>query len=110
MRQIHRPLELTRLRSAPWIISGILSLAVLTWVAPANAQKTYTLSVSRHRDVPALTAQEIVQILAKASQMLQKDARHNSDNDVACSGVRIQRTSARLRIAGYTSRRRRGPY
>jgi hypothetical protein len=85
MRQIHRPQELTALHRALWIASGIISLAVLICVTPANAQKTYTLSVSRHRDVPALSAQEIAQILAKASQMLKKDTRHDSENDVACN-------------------------
>ena len=37
------------------IIAGVLSVAALMWVEPASAQKTYSLSVSRHRALPALS-------------------------------------------------------
>jgi hypothetical protein len=67
------------------IIAGILSVAVLMWVEAASAQKTYSLSVSRHRAVPALSEGEIKAILAGASKMLQKNSRHNDDDDVACN-------------------------
>ncbi len=67
------------------IIAGILSVAVLMWVEAASAQKTYSLSVSRHRAVPALSEGEIKAILAGASKMLQKNSGHNDDDDVACN-------------------------
>jgi hypothetical protein len=67
------------------IIAGILFLAVLTWVEPASAQKVYSLSVSRHRAVPALTAGEVNVILAAASKMLQKNSTHNTDDDITCN-------------------------
>lgn len=67
------------------IIVGILAIAVLMRLEPASAQKTYSLSVSRHRDVPALSEKEVTQILARASKMLQKNFRHNTDDDVACN-------------------------
>jgi hypothetical protein len=67
------------------IILAILSLAVLMWVETASAQKTYSLSVSRHRDVPALSEEKVRAILAAASRMLKKNSRHNDDDDVACN-------------------------
>lgn len=74
------------------IITGILLLTVLMWVETASAQnetasaqKVYSLSVSRHRAVPALTAREVNVILAAASKMLQKDSTHHSDDDTACN-------------------------
>jgi hypothetical protein len=67
------------------IITSILSLAVLMWVEAATAQKTYSLSVSRHRAVPALSEGEVKRILADASKMLQKNSRHNHDDDIACN-------------------------
>jgi hypothetical protein len=42
------------------------------WVEAASAQKTYSLSVSRHRPVPALSEGEVKGILADASKLLQK--------------------------------------
>src|SRR6266446_8993507 len=60
------------------IIAGILSLAVLMWVEAASAQKTYSLSVSGHSAVPALSDGEVEAILADASKMLQKNS------DFAC--------------------------
>lgn len=85
MWQLRRQQDVTPSQRAPGINFLIFSLAVLMWSTPASAQKTFTLSVSRHRDVPALSTQEVTQILAKASRMLQKDSRHNSDQDVACN-------------------------
>jgi hypothetical protein len=68
------------------IIAGVLSLAVLMWVEAATAQKsTYLLSVSRHRDAPPLSDGEVKRILADASRMLQKNPRHNDDDDVVCN-------------------------
>ena len=67
------------------IIAGMLSLTVLMWVEAASAQKTYSLSVSRHRAVPELSDGEVKRILADASRMLQKDPRRNDDSDVACN-------------------------
>ena len=68
------------------IIAGVLSLAVLMWVEAATAQNsTYSLSVSRHRDVPPLSDGDVKRILADASRMLKKDSRRNDDVDVACN-------------------------
>jgi hypothetical protein len=65
-------------------IIAIACLGLLTWVEPASAQKTYSLTVSRHQDV-ALSADDVDKILADASKMLQKDsARTSNPNNVAC--------------------------
>jgi len=64
--------------------AGLLSLALLMWVGAASAQQTYSLSVSRHRAVPALSDGEVKRILADASRMLQKNPRHDGGDDVAC--------------------------
>jgi hypothetical protein len=53
------------------IIMAVLSLALLAWAEPASAHTTITASVSRHRGVPPLTAQQVRTILADASQALQ---------------------------------------
>jgi len=65
--------------------AGLLSLALLMWVEAASAQQTYSLSVSRHRAVPELSDGDVRRILADASRMLQKNPRHDSDDDVACN-------------------------
>jgi hypothetical protein len=65
------------------IVASILSLAALMWVESATAQSTYSVSVSRHRDVPDLTERQVKAILARASNMLRKDSTHN-DDDVSC--------------------------
>jgi hypothetical protein len=66
------------------IIASILSLAVLMWVEAATAQSsTYSVSVSRHRDVPDLSESQVKAILARASRMLRKDSTRN-DRDVSC--------------------------
>jgi hypothetical protein len=67
------------------ISAGLLSLALLMWVEAASAQQTYSLSVSRHRAVPALSDGDVKRILADASRMLQKNSRHDGDDDVACN-------------------------
>jgi hypothetical protein len=67
------------------IIAGVLFVTALMWVEPASAQKTYSLSVSRHRAVPALSEGEVKAILARASKMLQKNSRHDDDDDIACN-------------------------
>jgi hypothetical protein len=67
------------------ISAGLLSLALLMCVGAASAQQTYSLSVSRHRTVPALSDAEVKRILADASRMLRKNSRHDGDDDVACN-------------------------
>jgi hypothetical protein len=67
------------------IIASTLLFAMLIWIDAVSAQKTYSLSVSRHRAVPALSEGEVRGILADASRMLQKNSRHNDDEDVACN-------------------------
>src|SRR3981189_500351 len=54
------------------IIVAVLFLAVLVWTEPANAQKTYSVSISRHSDV-ALTEEEVKKILDGASKLLQQN-------------------------------------
>jgi len=66
------------------LIAGVLSIAALMWVDVASAQKTYSVSVSHHRDAP-LSEAEVRRILADASKMLQKNSRHNGDDDFACN-------------------------
>src|SRR5262249_49544777 len=64
--------------------AALLFIAVLTVPDRASAQKTYSSSVSRHRDVPALSEAEARSILAKASKVLKKDRSHNDNDDMAC--------------------------
>jgi len=45
--------------------------ALLMWVHTASAQKEYSVSVSRHQDVPELSEAEVNAILDAASTMLQ---------------------------------------
>src|SRR5262245_27493324 len=56
------------------ILAAILSVAVMMWVEAAGAQKTYSLSVSHHTDVPPLSEEEVKGILASASQVLQRNS------------------------------------
>jgi hypothetical protein len=56
------------------IILAILAFALLMWADAASAQKEYSLSVSRHRNVPELTTDDVNKILADASKMLQTNA------------------------------------
>src|SRR5258707_5069765 len=67
------------------ISAGLLSLALLMWVEAASAQQTYSLSVSRHCAVPALSDAEVKRILADPSRMLRKNPRQDADDDVACN-------------------------
>jgi hypothetical protein len=73
------------MRSIADIAAFMLSLAALMWADRASAQAaTYSLSVSRHHDVPTLSEPEVTAILAKAWKMLKKDSSHNDDEDMAC--------------------------
>jgi len=54
-------------------IAGILALAALMRVEAATAQKTYSLSVNHHTAVP-LSEDEVKEILARASKMLQRNS------------------------------------
>jgi hypothetical protein len=66
-------------------IIAVVCLALLMWVEPASAQKTYSLQVSRHESV-ALSADEVDEILADMSKILQKDSAHVSPpNNVRCN-------------------------
>jgi hypothetical protein len=66
------------------MIMAILSVALLILVDEASAQSTYSVSVSRHASVPALSEKQVRQILKDASKTLQKNAVSNGDADVAC--------------------------
>jgi hypothetical protein len=71
-------------------IIAIIWLALLIGITSANAQVTYSFKVSRHPSV-AFTEQQVDQILADASKMLQKDPQHShSPDNVACN-VTLQR-------------------
>jgi hypothetical protein len=64
------------------MIMLIISLALLTWVEAASAQnRTYSASVSRHADTPTLSVEEVKDILADASKMMQKNSRQRRDTD-----------------------------
>jgi len=67
------------------IIMAVLALALLSWAEPAKAQKTYSVSVSNHINLPELTADQVKKILADASLLLQKDPDHpETEDDVRC--------------------------
>jgi hypothetical protein len=68
------------------IIVAIVSVVLLIWAEPATAQKTYSVVVSRHIDVPPLSEKEVEKILADASDLLQKSPDHvDKANDVKCN-------------------------
>jgi hypothetical protein len=66
------------------MIMAILSVALLMLIDEANAQSAYSVSVSRHASVPALSKKQVRSILKDASKMLQKNFVSNGDTDVAC--------------------------
>jgi hypothetical protein len=66
------------------IIIITLSVALLMLVNEASAQSAYSVSVSRHADIPELNEKRINQILEDASKTLRKDSVDNGDADVAC--------------------------
>ena len=66
------------------LIMAILSVALLMLVDQASAQKTYSVSVSRHANAPELNEAQVRKILERASKMLQKNSADNGDADVAC--------------------------
>jgi hypothetical protein len=67
------------------IMMALVAVVLVVWAQPATAQTTFSVSVSHHSGVPALTEEEVTQILADASKMLQKDSSHEeNDDDVAC--------------------------
>ena len=66
------------------MIMAILSVALLMLIDKASAQATYSVSVSRHASVPALSEKQVRKILQDASKMLQKNSVSNGDGDVAC--------------------------
>ncbi len=69
------------------LITPIVSLALLISVEAASAQsRTYSVSVSRHSGAPALTEDDVKEVLANASKVLQKNSGHvDRDDDVACN-------------------------
>jgi hypothetical protein len=78
---MHCAQESTVVEMKMQITMAILSLALLMWTGPASAQKTYSVSVSRHSGVPELTADEVNEILANVSKLLQKDPGHQETDD-----------------------------
>lgn len=80
-------LSSTALEMKMRIIMAALSLPLLMWTEPASAQKTYSVNVSVHRDVPELTVDQVQKILADASKLLQKDPSHpeKEPDDVKCN-------------------------
>jgi hypothetical protein len=71
------------------IVAALLSLALLIWTEPANAQATYSVSVSHHIGVPPLSVTEVEGILAGASQLLVKPDHADTPDDVKC-GVTLE--------------------
>ena len=67
------------------VIMTILTLVLLMLVDEANAQRTYSASVSRHVSVPPLSEADVQKILVDASKMLQKNSLSKGDTDVACN-------------------------
>jgi hypothetical protein len=67
------------------MIMAILSVALLMLIDEANGQTTYSVSVSRHASVPALSKKQVRKILKDASKVLQKNSVSNGDADVACN-------------------------
>jgi hypothetical protein len=69
------------------IIIAILPIALfLMSVEEARSQTTFSVSVSRHHDVPPIGEQEVKDILADASKMLRKTPGHvDTEDDVACN-------------------------
>jgi hypothetical protein len=66
------------------IIMITLSAALLMLVNEASPQSTYSVSVSRHANIPELSEQRVHQLLEDASKTLRKDSVDNGDADVAC--------------------------
>jgi hypothetical protein len=70
------------------MIAVILSLGLLMSIEGACAQntrsKTYSVSVSVHSGLPKLTEDQIKEILANASKMLQKPGHVDQPGNVAC--------------------------
>lgn len=71
------------------MIAAILSLSLLMSIEAACAQntrsKTYSVSVSVHSGLPKLTEDQIKEILANASKMLQKPGHVDKPGNVACN-------------------------
>jgi hypothetical protein len=84
LRHLRLQPKLLQRHSMAAFAGGLLSLAALMWAGAANAQATYSLSVSRHHDTPALSEPEVRDILVKASKMLKKDSSHHDDDDIGC--------------------------
>jgi hypothetical protein len=69
-----------------FLVMALILVVALTWVDAAKAQKTYSLSVSRHRSVPLLSEDEVDRILADASKTLQKNSGHvRPPENVGCN-------------------------
>lgn len=67
------------------IIMAILPVALLLLIDAASAQSTYSVSVSHHASLSALSEEQVRQILKDASEMLRKDFVSNDDADSACN-------------------------
>jgi hypothetical protein len=67
------------------ILMVLLSLALLMRSEPASAQTTYSVSVSHHSDLPALSETQVSEILANASKLLQKPGQADTAEDVQCN-------------------------
>src|SRR5215471_6247027 len=68
------------------IAMAILCLPLMMWPEVASAQSTFSVSVSRHSEVPELSDPEVKDILDKASKMLQKSPGHvDTPDNFACN-------------------------
>src|SRR5215207_9509330 len=67
-------------------IIKLIFVVLLMVSSSASAQKTYYVGVSNHSTLPAPSEEQVNQILAAASKMLQKEPGHvDADEDVACN-------------------------
>jgi hypothetical protein len=82
MRRAH---DATELELKMHLIMAVVALALLMWTEPADAQATYSVSVSRHRGVPPLSAKQVKGILANASTLLQKPGQADTPDSVKCN-------------------------
>src|SRR5262245_41864143 len=53
-------------------IIPFVCLGVLLWIEPASAKKEYSLTVGIHKDVPAMTEEQVDDALERASNLLKE--------------------------------------
>jgi hypothetical protein len=74
VQELARSATIHALRGENANIIAIVCLGLFTWAEPASAQSLYSLKVSRHLNVVALSEHEVDNILDDASKILQNSA------------------------------------